>query len=192
MPAADARSVHLINTITPVDLLGLKDKIDEILSCRRIVSTSLHGMVIAESYGIPCLYFSPRGDGLATVDLDPDSTLDLRIVDLYRGLGLDRLSIYGQPRAAETDWADLIGRIDAAWQPVSLREDDLLDAFPLPHAPLQAPASGSIWAHPKLTGLTFQHDVSELSRLDRERAAEQRRQARIAARIEARRELRRA
>jgi len=92
----------------------MRARLDEILECERIVSTSLHGMVFAESYGIPCLYFSPRAPrGLHMMELDPDGTLDLRIVDLYRGLGRGHIPVYGQPRRERTDWAALMAAITA-------------------------------------------------------------------------------
>ena len=61
VPPELAGSVRIINTLTAVSAASMREKLDEILSCKRLVSTSLHGMVFAESYGIPCLYFSPRG-----------------------------------------------------------------------------------------------------------------------------------
>ena len=165
--------IRLINTVTPIGVGDLQDKIDEILACRRIVSTSLHGMVIAESYGIPCLYFSPNGNeaGLTIASLDPDGPTDLRIVDLYTGIGKDRLWSYAQPRSVETDWQDVMETIDDVWEPVSIDEDALIDAFPLDVRPLEAPAGGTIWDHPVLNKLVLQHSVEELRRADRKRVA---------------------
>ncbi len=164
-------TVHLINTVTPIEVGALRTKIDEILACRRIVSTSLHGMVIAESYGIPCLYFSPHGgNGLITKQPTVDSGLDLRIVDLYSGLGVAELPVYAQPRGQTTDWAALIAAIDHAWQPVSCREDDLLAALPLPVNRLTPPPGQTVFDHPLLQGLKLQHDVGELNRLEKLRS----------------------
>lgn len=162
--------IHLITTVTPIDVKALGDKIDEILACERIVSTSLHGMVIAESYGIPCLNFAPHGPnkGLATVALDPPGDLDLRIVDLYRGLGQTELKLYVQPRGEKTDWADVMAACDSAWKPVTLDEDRLIQAFPLPLDPLVAPHDGTIWDHPVLKNLTLQHEVGALRKADAE------------------------
>ena len=158
VPDAFADDVRLINTLAPVTLEGMRAKLDEILSCERIVSTSLHGMVFAESYGIPCLYFSPRSPrGLHTMDLDPDGTLDLRIVDLYRGLGKQRLAVYGQPRREHTDWAALMNAIDSAWQPSDFDVNPLIESFPLALRPIGAHPGKTIFEHPLLSQIALRH-----------------------------------
>jgi hypothetical protein len=168
IPAELSNDIRLITTVTPIGVAPLKDKIDEILSCERIVSTSLHGMVIAESYGVPCLYFSPAESarGLTTVALDPAGRTDLRIVDLYRGVGSAFRDFYMQPRLQPTDWADLMGAIDRSWQPIEFSGDDLLGAFPVDADPIRAEHGGDIWDHPIVTGLKLQHDVAEIRRAD--------------------------
>lgn len=61
-PMDDAVSVKVID-ITG----GLTEVIDEIVSCRRIVSSSLHGQIAAHAYGVPASWVSfsdrPKGDG---------------------------------------------------------------------------------------------------------------------------------
>ncbi|WAC27086.1 polysaccharide pyruvyl transferase family protein [Ancylobacter sp. SL191] len=170
VPAEFTDDVHLITTVTPITIDGVRDKIDEIRACERIVSTSLHGMVIAESYGIPCLYFSPQGDTPGPIDLalEPDGNVDLRIVDLYRGMGRETLRAFGQPRTRATDWGRLMADIDANWRPIDLRDADaLLDALPVAPAPLEAPPGGSVWDHPVIRSLVLQHDVTQLRRDDK-------------------------
>jgi pyruvyltransferase len=44
---------HLINPLKPVDEL-----IKDVLSCERVVSSSLHGLIIADAYKIPNAWFS--------------------------------------------------------------------------------------------------------------------------------------
>lgn len=173
IPAAFADKVHLISTVTPIGVDALQDKMDEILACKRIVSTSLHGMVIAESYGIPCLYFSPNGTepGPTITDLDPEGPTDRRIVDLYTGIGKETIWSYVQPRATETDWQDVLETIDDIWEPVSIDEDALIDAFPLEVQPLAAPGGGTIWDHQVLQKLILRHSVEELRKADRKRVA---------------------
>ncbi len=159
--------VRIINTVSAIDIGGIRAKIDEILACERIVSTSLHGMVFAESYGIPCLHFPTGGAerGLGQRDLlQPNAPLDLRVVDLYRGLGQTHLDVYTQPRDVETDWTDLMDAIDRAWFPKQMDEQALIDAFPVDVNPLAALAGQTIWDHPVLTGLVLQHDTVKLNR----------------------------
>ena len=177
IPAEFADDVHLITTVTPITMDSLKDKIDEIRACERIVSTSLHGMVIAESYGIPCLYFSPTGTeaGPVDLDLDPEGRTDLRIVDLYRGLGREKLRAYAQPRAKTTDWQKLFRAIDDNWNGIELPNPDaLIEALPVTPAPLVSPANGTIWDHPLLQNLVLQHDVADLRRADKAKSTARR------------------
>lgn len=171
IPAALAEDVHIINTVSPIGVGAIKDKLDEILACERLVSTSLHGMVFAESYGIPCLHFAGHGEkqGLQECLLDENSPLDLRVIDLYRGLGRSKLPVYNNAPTSSTDWEDMMRAIDEAWEPKALDEDALIDAFPLDYAPLSAVGNDTIWDHPLLNGLVLQHDVSELNRRDKER-----------------------
>lgn len=159
-----------INTLTTIDTKGLQDKTDEILACKRIVSTSLHGMVVAESYDIPCLYFATRGSepnarGLRIESLDHDF-LDLRIRDLYKGIGRQELAMYVQPRNQATDFAALFDAIDANWQPCGIDEERLIEAFPLGTTPIEVAPDGAMWTHPAITGIQFQHDVAQVRRDD--------------------------
>ncbi|WP_276119163.1 polysaccharide pyruvyl transferase family protein [Pararhizobium qamdonense] len=164
--------IHLINTVTPIGMDPIKGKIDEILACERIVSTSLHGMVFAESYGIPCLHFPVHGpqNGLHSRDLGEGCDLDTRVIDLYRGLGLSKLPVYTQAHREPTNWEDLMAAIDRAWVEKAFDAEKLINAFPLDLEPLQAPQGKTIWDHPVLQALVLQHDVNELRRLDKLRA----------------------
>lgn len=150
IPESERSNVRLINTVTDITTDALRERIDEILDCERLVSTSLHGMVFAESYGIPCLYFSPRGRkaGVAEIDLLDEDSVDLRIIDLYRGLGRDRMKVYVQNRKIRTDWQHLMRSIDEVWEPVTFDISPLVEAFPLPLAPLAAAPGKTVFDHP--------------------------------------------
>lgn len=162
--------VHLITTVTPLGVPALKAKLDEILACERIVSMSMHGLIIAEAYGIPCLYFSPLAEplGLGRLALDPEGPADLRIVDLYLGLGRRHIPAYFQDRGLPTDWRALMDAVDRAWEPAGFDPGPLIEAFPFTPSPLKAPAGKSIWDHPVIKGLTLQHDVALLRQQDRD------------------------
>ncbi|MBE9605361.1 polysaccharide pyruvyl transferase family protein [Acetobacteraceae bacterium H6797] len=173
IPEALAGKVRIINTLTAISTEGLEDKIQEIRRCKRIVSTSLHGMVIAECYGIPCLYFSPNmGTGVVTIGTDGNDTLDLRLADLYAGIGRKKITAFSTPRAQETDWEGLIEAIDKYWEPVTNSFDDLAEAFPVSGTPL---STNSLFDEPSVKAITFQHSVRAVhlddSRAGKERAA---------------------
>lgn len=173
IPAHLADDIHIINTVTPIGMTPMKERIDEIRACERIVSTSLHGMVFAESYGIPCLHFPPGGGapGLAHRSLEGECNVDPRVFDLYRGLGLKSLPVYTQSHHAETDWEALMAAIDATWTEKAFDAEALIGAFPVDLDPLQAPAGQTIWDHPLLQNLRLQHDVRELKLADKKRPA---------------------
>ncbi|MDQ0512519.1 polysaccharide pyruvyl transferase family protein [Ancylobacter amanitiformis] len=159
IPPELAGSVRIINTLTEISAASMRAKLDEILSCKRLVSTSLHGMVFAESYGIPCLYFAPRGapDGLIGRVMDPDDGFDLRITDLYLGMGIPRIPVYVQRRNKRTDWEHLIWSIDTAWKPVEFDIDPLIDALPIDVAPIAAPKGQTIFEHPLIRDIPYAH-----------------------------------
>lgn len=159
-----AGAVRLITTVTPISIDALKDKVDEILACERIVSMSLHGLVIAEAYGIPCLYFAAVGSdpGPAELSLGREAPTNSRIADLYSGLGVRHRLGYVQPRRAPTDWDAVITAIDRTWEPVDLDGDRLMGAFPYGASPLAAGAHGSVWEHPAVRSIQLQHDVAQL------------------------------
>lgn len=162
----DRRAIKLINTVTPVSVEGLRERLDEILACKRVVSTSLHGMVFAESYGIPCLYFSPRAKtaGLGRIDLTSEEGLDLRFVDLYRGLGQDHLDVWYQPRTEVTNWEALIRTIDEVWEPKYFSEDPLIESFPLPLCMLEKGVTGSAFDHPLIRSVPTKRETGLVTR----------------------------
>ena len=163
IPTEFSGSVKLINTVAPVSVRALFDKVDEIRACRRIVSTSLHGLVIPESYGIPCLYFGVRGkEGLTEVPPDLETGLDPRILDLYGGLGLPKFPIYTQPRRRRTDWAKVIAAVDAAWQPRPFDGAELIDALPVRASPVMVPDGVHPADLPLLAALTLAHGTEEV------------------------------
>ncbi|MEI9932839.1 MAG: hypothetical protein WDM89_20460 [Rhizomicrobium sp.] len=53
----DAASIKLINTYHRPSYSAMRAKLDEILSCKRILSTSFHGMMLADTYGFRALSF---------------------------------------------------------------------------------------------------------------------------------------
>lgn len=191
IPEEFAGSVRLIGTVTGERPADLKARLDEILSCRRILSTSLHGLVYAESYGIPCLYFptssfrgGERGAGRET--LTAESRIDHRMLDLYLGVGRSHIDFFSQPAGEGTDWEAAMAAIDAAWEPVAPDLEPLVSAFPLDLSPVRARPGETVWEHPVIAGLDLTQGGPSIRAADRAAAQEAARNARKSDRIWAR------
>ncbi|WP_395698682.1 polysaccharide pyruvyl transferase family protein [Methylocella sp.] len=125
----------LVNTYTAANFPAMKAKIREIQSCRRILSTSLHGIVLAEIYGIPCAWFATYPGGLMRLPVeDPAAKIDHRFRDFYSGVGASHVLAYAQDRGQPTDFAAAMTAIDREWRPLAYDGRALYDAFPLAKA----------------------------------------------------------
>ncbi|MBU2907269.1 polysaccharide pyruvyl transferase family protein [Arenibacter algicola] len=80
-------SILIINLLDPIEKI-----INEIVSCERTISTSLHGIIVSHAYKIPCLWYVFSGKNLAgdnikfydyfsSVDIEEYSPFSLNIVD---------------------------------------------------------------------------------------------------------------
>ncbi|MBF2048724.1 MAG: polysaccharide pyruvyl transferase family protein [Elainella sp. C42_A2020_010] len=135
IPPSLQGSIRIITTLTEPSFAALEERVQEITACKRIVSTSLHGLVISEAYGIPCVALRIVGQGASFTQLDDDrERVDWRIRDFYSGVGIKQLFVYGQRRLEPTHWENLIEVIDRYWTPLPWSPDRFLDAFPLPLA----------------------------------------------------------
>ena len=135
IPPSLQRTIRIINTYTENSLDSIFAKIDEMRSCRRIASTSFHGLVIAESFGIPNVWFSPYPAGGMVLDVeDQGAQLDHRARDFYSSTGKLLLPVYGTQRHLETDWEALIRWIDQSWTPLEDDFSGLFEAFPIRRA----------------------------------------------------------
>ncbi|MEO0762019.1 MAG: polysaccharide pyruvyl transferase family protein [Pseudomonadota bacterium] len=135
IPADWAGRVRLITMDTAASLAGIAAKVAEIAACRRVLSTSLHGLVIADAYAIPAAWFALHGEGPVRLAIDdPDARIDHRFRDLYAGLGRAEVTVFGTPRPAATDWAAAMRCLDTL-EPSGFDPAPLIDAFPGPLAP---------------------------------------------------------
>jgi hypothetical protein len=142
---SEGRQIAVINTWHEPTLEGLLAKLRLILSCKRIVSQSFHGVVIAEAYGIPVLNFRnlPKTPGgLARIELNEACSTDPRIWEFYAGARRPHFHMYNQRRDAPSDWERIIRSIDSVWEPLAYDASALVESFPLPLAydPLQSTA----------------------------------------------------
>jgi len=104
-----------------VKVVDVCDSFDDvaraILSCRLVLSTSLHGVILAESYGIPALLVFyggyPRADATKYVDYFESTDRDLHARSLVRASDITRLA----------DEASLV-------RPPRFSRDALVAAFP--------------------------------------------------------------
>jgi hypothetical protein len=132
IPQMLAGSIKLISTYTDQGTEALLAKVDEIRACRRIVSTSFHGLVIPESFGIPNMWFSTHPGGAMMADLhDLTIPVDHRLRDWLSGSGRRHLPIFGAQRHLPTRWDQVIRWLDTAWEPMQIDDQALFDAFPL-------------------------------------------------------------
>ncbi|MGM9488981.1 polysaccharide pyruvyl transferase family protein [Ideonella sp. YS5] len=134
---SDAGSVLLINTWHEPTWDGIRKTLRAILSCKRIVSQSFHGVVIAEAYGIPVLNYRQMvnvPNGPLTISLEEDCTTDPRIWEFYRGGPRNAFEMYSQRREERSDWEAVIRAIDQRWEPFRYDASALVESFPLPLA----------------------------------------------------------
>lgn len=135
--ASEAKDVVVINTWHEPTWEGLLAKIRLIRSCKRIVSQSFHGVVIAEAYGIPVLnfrYLLGAKNGPLKVDLNTDCTTDPRVWEFYKGGPRPHFHMYSQKRDERSDWASIARDVDRVWEPFTFDAAPLVEAFPLPLA----------------------------------------------------------
>lgn len=153
---ADAGAITVINTWHAPTWEGLVENLRKILACKRIVSQSFHGVVIAEAYGIPVLNFRQMvavENGPLTISLEEDCNTDPRVWEFYRGGPRGRFEMYAQRRAERTDWEAVIKAIDERWEPFRYDAGALVDSFPLPLA--YDPLSSRIGNLDRLRALRF-------------------------------------
>lgn len=87
------KTVLFINLLTN----NVEDVINQILSCEKIISTSLHGLIVSHAYQIPAIwwkYGKLNGDDIKFYDYL--ESLDLKINSNFAGLTLDEVMVLDQ------------------------------------------------------------------------------------------------
>ena len=130
VPDALRGTVRLIDPFVATDAAAIHAKVAEILACRRILSTGLHPLILAEAYGVPCAQFDLHDGRSGRVAVADAAPLDHRLRDFAAGLGRADALVVRQPRERPTDWEAAMRLIDAAWSPVRFDPAPLLDSFP--------------------------------------------------------------
>jgi hypothetical protein len=131
------KKVKIITTLHAPSWEGFVERVREITSCRRIISTSFHGLIVPQAYGIPAMFLHHNSsDCLIKGDLcDDDSEIDIRVRDFMLGAGHTSLPLYARRHEDRTDWDDVIKAIDAAWEPLAVDIGPFVEAFPLTLGP---------------------------------------------------------
>ncbi|NVE95364.1 polysaccharide pyruvyl transferase family protein [Altererythrobacter lutimaris] len=136
IPPELAESVKVFHTRFPREegVAAVDERVRELQSCRRILSTGLHALVLAEACNIPCAHFAIHDGptGRNRVD-DTDVLLDHRMRDFYAGCGEKDVLVYRVMRHLETDWEDAIAFIDREWRPLVYDPTRLIESFPARH-----------------------------------------------------------
>lgn len=107
-----------------LEFIDLKDYdtwhnvIDKITSCKFIISSSLHGLIVADAYGIPNIWVK-FGDNIAGGDF--------KYHDYFSSVGknIDKPCQI----AANTTLSDILEEIKS-WKPIDIDLHGLIDAFP--------------------------------------------------------------
>lgn len=136
LPPSLASTVRIISPLHALDVRSMRAKLDEMLDCRRLLSTGLHGLVLAEAYGRPCAAFDIHAGASARIPLTTETPLDHRIRDFYAGMGQDQALVLRQQRHLATDWEAAIRFLDREWSPLTFDTTALRQAFPERHGRL--------------------------------------------------------
>lgn len=108
---------HIKNDIPEENLVSMRTDdyrtvIDKICSAKKVIASSLHGIILAEAYGVPAIYFQQRS-----------ARFDFKYADYYQSTGRD----FG-PSASSLEEA--IAMDPGAAPDLSGLQQDLLRAFP--------------------------------------------------------------
>lgn len=127
-------NLHYISPIAYPTTKSVLDKVKEIASSSCIISKSLHGMLMAELFKIPCALLSRSVtiSGRYSV-YDYSQDIDHRFRDLYSGIGKPTILIFNPTNFENKDPEKIISFIKGNWDPVETfndMQDRLVEAFP--------------------------------------------------------------
>ena len=123
--------VRVFSTLVEQDVGQVRARVEDILACRRVLTTSLHALAVAEAYGVPCAAFDFHAGTSGRVAVDDDGVpVDHRMRDFYAGSGARDVLVYRTERHLPTDWQAAMAFIDRHWAPLRYDPSPLLEAFP--------------------------------------------------------------
>nr|WP_304363667.1 polysaccharide pyruvyl transferase family protein [Jiella sp. LLJ827] len=131
LPQSLKQRVCFINPIAHRSVEGVGEVVRQIGRCRTILSTSLHGLVIAESLGIPSFFFGPGFTrGPCEITMTEPRVLDHRMRDLYSILGRETVPAVIWPRQRLMDWQVVLDWCEKQRSFYDFDEKPLFEAFP--------------------------------------------------------------
>jgi hypothetical protein len=107
----------LIDPQGPVDLV-----LEQISSSETVVASSLHGLITADAYGIPCIWAAARYKFVGTGDFKYQDYQSSRAAGLNSPLAYEQIAALKPSDVSKL--ATTAGRPIAEWQ------NDLIKAFP--------------------------------------------------------------
>jgi len=130
-----SEDLSIISPITPPNARDVLEKVKEIASFKYILSRSLHGLIIADIFDIPCAYFTDGAFKSGVYNIfDARIDIDHRIRDYYSGLGRATAPVYVcPPEGVNVEEAKTF--LDQNWEPYpkwTSISSNLLNALPLP------------------------------------------------------------
>lgn len=131
----ESDNIKLISTIVKPDHISILEKIKEIASCSYIISTSLHGLIIADIFNTPCAYLSSAGLSHDQYSIyDYRSIIDHRFRDYYSGMRQATLPVFFAPTNKTISVNEVIAFLETQWKPLRFLDEiaeELVGALPL-------------------------------------------------------------
>lgn len=110
----DTENILIINLLSG----DIEGTLDQMLSCEKIISTSLHGVILAHAYGIPAVWWKYS-------ELNGD---DVKFYDYFESVGLTIPSDFKDKTLEEMIQMEAYYLPDA--NQIQKRQKELLDVFP--------------------------------------------------------------
>lgn len=131
----DSDDIFLISTVVKPEPIAILEKIKEIASCSYILSTSLHGLIIADIFETPCAQISDANLAHGNYSIhDYRAIVDHRFRDYYSGMRQNDLPIFFAPVSERMDTSVIKAFLDSAWRPLRHLEEiaeRLVEALPV-------------------------------------------------------------
>lgn len=122
---ASGEGVMVIDLLDDIEVI-----ISKVLSCEYVISTSLHGLIVAHAYGIPALWYEYR-------EIEWHGS-DVKFYDYFSSVGITEYVPFQMPDKTLFSLEDILGRFKQAGGQaliqvtLSVLQKQLLDVAPFP------------------------------------------------------------